>query len=111
MKTSGLAGGFCLFHMCVIGNMILAIAEIALASGAVTELQTRASRIRATADRTLVAVGSFTCRRAVILRPIGIRLLMRMLIFISTLVLTIFVANLGEQILHTRAEENKIVQQ
>ena len=59
MKTSGQAGGFCLFHMCVIGNMILAIAEIALAPGTIPEFQLRIGAIRATADGATMGVGGF----------------------------------------------------
>ena len=60
--------------MGVVVDMVDAIAEIALAFGAVAEFQIGTFRIGSAADRALVAIGALSRAAAVVLCPVGIRL-------------------------------------
>lgn len=60
--------------MGVVVDMVDTIAEIALAFGAVAELQIGAFRIGSAADRAFVTVGALTGAAAVMLCPVRIRL-------------------------------------
>ena len=63
--------------MNVVIDMIDAIAAIALALRAVAELEVRVFRIRSAAHKALVAVGALPGAVLIILRPVGVRLLLR----------------------------------
>ena len=56
-KIPGRSPGFTLLNMGVVADMIFAVAMIAAAAGAVTELQFRMACIGATTDGTFVGIG------------------------------------------------------
>ena len=72
--------GCWLFDVCVVADMILAVAEVAVAAAAVTELQLGITYIGAAADGTAVTVGGF-CFRGVVFNINGLLRCVRALLF------------------------------
>jgi len=91
-------------HMII--DVIHAVAVVAIAAGAVAELQRRVLRIGAAADGALMAVRLLTGLAAVILRPVGIGLSRSVGIFGAMAAIT---QGIGQDVPDVAAEEQEIV--
>ena len=109
-----------LFHMGMIGNMVLTVAMVAVAFGAIAEFQFRVGHVGATADSAFMMIGRFDlCVGGFIGTGIGerngagagLRLLRRIALFLFEKPGCVGTPGQREYIFNIRTEEQEIIGQ
>ena len=114
-KPAFCKAGYRLFNMHVIGNMVFAVAVVALAPGAVAEFKLREFGIGSAADGAAVGVGGAGPGRSGFAVRSGegdnLRTVTGLCRVASVLPLQLDPPGKGEQIAHIRAEEQEVIEQ